>query len=103
MTQTSMCRSPASWICSKHLALNPKVKRGIEIEHEKAPRELVERLNLPTEFFAIAYRRLSDTNKNKNTNPKRLFSPGLSTRFPQVQSGRRTMLNSADGSGISPT
>lgn len=65
----------------KHQSLNPKVKRGIEIEHEKAPRDLVQRLKLPAEFFAIAYRRLSDSNRNSKSNPKSLFSPEISTGF----------------------
>ena len=65
----------------KHQSLNPKVKRGIEIEHEKAPRDLVERLKLPNEFFSIGYRRLSDSNKNNNTNLKQLFSTRKSTGF----------------------
>lgn len=65
----------------KHQSLNPKVKRGIEIEHEKAPRDVVQRLNLPPEFFSIVYRRASDTNINKNRNSNGLFSTGLSTSF----------------------
>ena len=65
----------------KHQSLNPKVKRGIEIEHEKAPRDLVERLKLPAEFFSVGYPRLSDSNKNSNTNLKQLFSTRKSTGF----------------------
>ena len=62
----------------KHQSLNPKVRRGIDIEHSKAPRDLVRRLNLPPEFFAIAYRPLADTNKNSKSNPKDRFSTEFS-------------------------
>jgi hypothetical protein len=65
----------------KHQSLNPKVKRGIEIEHEKAPRDVVQRLNLPPEFFSLGYRRVSDTNINKNRNSNGLFSTVLSPTF----------------------
>ena len=74
----------------KHQSLNPKVKRGIEIEHEKAPRELVERLNLPTEFFVVGYRPLSDSSKNGKPNSKGAFSTGFSTRlFEDLDEKRR--------------
>jgi len=67
----------------KHQSLNPKVRRGIDIEHSKAPRDLVRRLHLPQEFFAIAYHPLSDSNRNSKSNSKALFStdlpPGFST------------------------
>jgi len=65
----------------KHQSLNPKVRRGIEIEHEKAPGDLVERLNLPPEFFSMALDSLSHPNRNSNTNPKSLFSTESSTGF----------------------
>ena len=63
----------------KHQSLNPKVRRGIEIEHEKAPADLVDRLNLPAEFFSIRSDSLSHPNRNSNTNPKGLFSTEFST------------------------
>lgn len=65
----------------KHQSLNPKVRRGIDIEHAKAPRELVLRLNLPSEFFAIGYERLSHSNRNTNPNPNGTFSTDLSTHL----------------------
>ena len=65
----------------KHQVLNPKVRRGIEIEHAKAPHDLVRRLNLPPEFFAIAYRPLSDSNRNGKSDSKGLFSTGFSPSF----------------------
>lgn len=68
----------------KHQVLNPKVRRGIEIEHAKAPRDLVRRLNLPPEFFAIAYRPLSDSNRNSKSNSNGLFSTGFS---PELSTG----------------
>jgi len=73
----------------KHQSLNPKVRRGIDIEHSKAPRDLVRRLNLPQEFFAIGYSALSDSNRNNKSNAKGLFSTGLSPEFSTGdQSGR---------------
>ena len=63
----------------KHQSLNPKVRRGIEIEHEKAPADLIDRLNLPAEFFSVAHHSLSHSNRNSNANPKGLFSTELST------------------------
>lgn len=63
----------------KHQSLNPKVKRGIEIEHEKAPRDLVERLKIPTEFFAASFRRKPESNRSMSPNLKRLFSSEAST------------------------
>lgn len=65
----------------KHQSLNPKVRRGIDIEHSKAPRDLVRRLILPPEFFAVVYRSLSDSNKNRNPNSNDLFSTRLSPDF----------------------
>lgn len=63
----------------KHQSLNPKVRRGIEIEHEKAPPELVARLNLPAEFFSATCDSLSYSNRNSKSNTKGLFSPDFST------------------------
>ncbi|WP_035609292.1 hypothetical protein [Haloferula sp. BvORR071] len=71
----------------KHQSLNPKVKRGIDIEHAKAPRELVLRLNLPTDFFAIGYRGPSDLNRNSKPNSKGLFSTGFSPNFSTADNG----------------
>ena len=64
----------------------PSQERGIintavVDEHAKAPRDLVRRLSLPPEFFAIAYRPLSDSNRNSKSNSKGLFSTGFSPRF----------------------
>jgi hypothetical protein len=65
----------------QHQSLNPKVKRGIEIEHEKAPADLVACLNMPADLYSRDSDRLSYPNINSNTNPKGQFSTGVSTEF----------------------
>lgn len=76
-----------NWI--KHQTLNPKVKRGILLELERAPKELSDSLSIDygslSEGLPIAYDRLSDPNSNPNinTNPNR--RPFLETVFGSVK------------------
>ena len=78
-----------NWI--KHQTLNPKVKRGILLELERAPRELSDSLSIDydrlSEGLPIAYDRLSDPNSNSNpninTNPN--GRPFLETVFGSVK------------------
>lgn len=73
----------------RHQSLNPKVRRGIEIELEKAPESLVERLNVDFDTLSEPMDRLSHSNPNLKFNSN--FNPNLnalskersSTDYPQ--------------------
>lgn len=73
----------------KHQSLNPKVRTGIRVELENAPRALVERLPLNPENPAIDFDRLSHSNPslNPNLNPKSNLKGSSkkepSTEYPQ--------------------
>jgi len=73
----------------RHQSLNPKVRRGIEIELEKAPRSLVERLNPDFDILLEPMDRLSHSNSNLNSknnlNPSSNATQGgkLLTGYPQ--------------------
>lgn len=73
----------------RHQSLNPKVRRGIEIEIEKAPQSLVERLPVSAETLSIGFDRLSHSNpnpyskKNLNPNPNDSSKEELSPGYPR--------------------
>jgi hypothetical protein len=52
----------------RHQSLNPKVRRGIEIELEKVPKSLIERIGIDFDSLFEPSDKLSHSNSNLNSN-----------------------------------
>ena len=77
----------------RYQSLNPKVRKGIQVELEKAPKELIDRLGINPERFAIGLDSLSHSNPNINLNSKDFRGGDSSTDYPQdVQRRRRGLV-----------